>query len=96
MPFQKGNKLGGRPKGAICPNKQLIRDIFIKAAPELVVLAIKRAKGYYDENEKWVPGDNMLLKELIKKALPDQIEADLKVKDPLIIHVMRTSTNGQD
>jgi hypothetical protein len=74
---QSGNPTG-KPKGAINPHKKEVREIFAQAAPGLLELAIKRAYGY-TENGKKVPGDNLILKELIRKALPDKIETDLRL-----------------
>jgi hypothetical protein len=64
---QSGNP-SGRPTD---PAKQEVLDIFKKAAPNLLLLAIKRAEK----------GDNALLAVLVKKALPDslKIEGELSV-----------------
>lgn len=62
------------------PAKEEVLTIFKAAAPGLLRLAIKRAEGYTETVGKGeeaktvtVPGDNNLLKELVKKALPDNL-----------------------
>lgn len=79
---KSGNPAGKKP-GTIDPLKAEVRDIFKAAAPGLVELAIKRAYGYteLDDNgiEKQIPGDNLLLKELVRKALPDKIETEVNI-----------------
>lgn len=76
----------GNPKGRpVDPAKQEVLDIFKKAAPELLELAIKRVKGYTEKVGKETivyPGDNQLLSVLIRKALPEniKIEGDLILK----------------
>lgn len=59
---QSGNP-AGKPRN---PARQEVIDIFKQAAPELMRLAIKKA----------LAGNDLLLKELIKKALPDKVEIE--------------------
>jgi len=75
MPFQKGNKYSpGRPKGSINKDRKEVIDIFKEASPKLLQLAIDRAVGKGKKT-----GDNNLLKELVKKALPDNVNINMEV-----------------
>ncbi len=68
-PGQSGNP-NGRPKD---PLRQEVIDIFKKAAPDLLKLAIKRAQE----------GSDRLLGELIKKALPDKLDLGGELSESL-------------
>ena len=57
----------GNPRGKDKdPIKQEVLAIFKEAAPGLLLMAIERARA----------GDNNLLKELVKKAIPDSIKVE--------------------
>lgn len=80
----------GRKPGGVNTDRKEVLAIFREAAPGLLELAIKRAVGYTEEAKNaqgeietiTVAGDNGLLKELVKKALPDNI--NLGVEDQTV------------
>jgi len=76
MPFVKGQS--GNPAGRTKdPAKQEAQQIFRNASAKLILLAIKRAEGYtevIDGKTVRYAGDNGLLRELVKKALPDNVK----------------------
>ncbi len=72
MTWVKGKS--GNPEGrGKDPERQEVLDIFKKAAPGLLKLAIERAEA----------GNNHLLKELIKKALPDKLDLGGELSESL-------------
>jgi len=79
MSWQKG--VSGNPNGRpVDKARQEVLDIFKQAAPGLLTLAIKRAKK----------GDNMLLREFIKKALPDNIQVQGEISLSLKLAELKT------